>query len=284
MPLIEPITPRKNAPRIARREVMMVSAGAAAAGLLQTAATAAAAESPLPGRAELFAFPAPDADAAVFAVTFPISSTKGRAPTATIRIHAGSRIWTVRDTGAPIVMASAEAGALVYGGRITQLSEPHRLVVVVAPVISLPEGQLPIWAELSDERRGRLRIGNPIVAELLARDPQLARVFHKAHPANDRALFTEALVERLAAHGAAWGALEPRLHAERLANLLLPDVLPFDPSRPVGFTFAGQNGRRPSDQVADIANSVLAGVVATAGSAAPAFQPADAFPYFQTFA
>ena len=42
-------------------------------------------------------------------------------------------------------------------------------------------------------------------------------------------------------------APDPELHGRRLACILLPDVLRYDPKLPAGFTFAAQNGRHPEE-------------------------------------
>jgi hypothetical protein len=42
-----------------------------------------------------------------------------------------------------------------------------------------------------------------------------------------------------------------------LVDLLLPDVIHFNPKLPVGFTFAAQNGCHPGDGAREIAASLL---------------------------
>ncbi len=64
--------------------------------------------------------------------------------------------------------------------------------------------------------------------------------------------------------------------------MLASDTLAFDPGRPEGFTFAGQNGRRPFDATADVVDTLLAGVAAPRRSPGVAFLPCDEFPYFSS--
>jgi hypothetical protein len=125
----------------------------------------------------------------------------------------------------------------------------------------------------------RVRVGNPIVAELLSQDPALARIFHRASPSQDPGMFGEAIARHIAIRGAE--TLSPQAHGERLAAMLLPDVLPFDPAFPVGYTFANQNGRRPSDPIAEVVATVLAGAVTARPLAKEVFRAAPAFPYFE---
>jgi hypothetical protein len=135
-----------------------------------------------------------------------------------------------------------------------------------------------VWAEIGDSDT-RVRVGNPIVAELLSQGPALARIFHRASPSQDPGLFGEAIARHIAIRSAE--TLSPQAHGERLAAMLLPDVLPFDPALPVGYTLANQNGRRPSDPIAEVVATVLAGAVTARPLAKEVFRAAPAFPYFE---
>jgi hypothetical protein len=164
-------------------------------------------------------------------------------------------------------------------------SKAYHLIAVAAPVGAVPVGELGVWAEVTSRRgEARLRVGNPMVAEMLRQDPGLARIFHRASPVRDRPLFAQALSERIAARSAAEGTIDAAARGKRLADLLLPDVLLFDPARPVGYTFAGQNGRHPADHVAGIVDTVLAGVVTARVPAEGPFKMTNHFPYFETVA
>lgn len=268
-----------------RRDFLKSGVGAAALGMISMGRANAAPAAPCPKSGELFAFRAPDATALVFAVAFPEGPLDAVAPT--VHIHAGSRIWTV-DGGALSPSIQGQASARIYVGRIgkpTPLGEKlHRLIVVSAPSASLSTGVLPVWAEVVGQGGSRLRLGNPIVAELLTRTPEVSGIFHEVQPTRDHALFAEVLADQIAARGAAAGVGDPKLRGSRLAAKLLPDVLSFDPDLPVGFTFVGQNGRRPSDAVASIVDTMLAGIATAGKPTGDLFTASNAFPYFQTAA
>jgi hypothetical protein len=139
---------------------------------------------------------------------------------------------------------------------------------------------LAVWAEVTRRDNSKSHVGSPIVAELVARDLSLARVLEAARPTEDRTHPVAEVAERISARGSAAGRVDARTHGERLAATLIPDVLSFDPRRPIGFTFAAQNGRRPSDTIAEIVHTVLAGVATPHKSADTAFGVSNSFPYF----
>ena len=264
----------RNASNLRRRDLLKVGAGVAALFALGLPATVLGGEPTTD--AELFAFSAPDDGALVFAVTFPVQDDDRRSPTPTVRFHAGQKSWSVASVKAE------ESRAFV--GRSVRMTEAgtrvYHLVVVAVPRSAVPVGRLGIWAEIGN-CGSRVRVGNPIVAELLKQDPAMARIFHRTSPSEDVDLFGETIARRIALGGAS--VPSPRVHGKRLASMLLPDVLPFDPAFPVGYTFANQNGRRPSDPIAEVVATVLAGAVSARPLAKGVFRTAPAFPYFEVF-
>ena len=263
-----------------RRHLLKVGAGAAARAALCLPALAVAGE-PM-SDAELFAFASPCDSALVFAVTFPVQDDLRWSSTPAVRLHAAQKSWSVGNATAPAFIPGVADQFRAFVGRSMRMTEAGaracHLVVVTVPRSAVPAGCLGIWAEIGDSDT-RVRVGNPIVAELLNQDPALARVFHRASPSQDVRLFGEAIAQRIAMRGAE--TMSRRTHGERLAAMLLPDVLPFDPAFPVGYTFANQNGRRPSDPVAAVVATVLAGVVTARPPVGGAFGAAPTFPYFE---
>jgi hypothetical protein len=73
---------------------------------------------------------------------------------------------------------------------------------------------------------------------------------------------------------------DPDLHGRRVATMLLPDLLRYDPKRPAGFTFAACNGRHPAEPDSTVVNSILNGFP---DGERPVRRPAlqSSFPYFQ---
>ena len=270
----------RNAMNLTRRDLLKVGAGATALAAVGLQAPAVTGEST--SNAELFAFSAPRDGALVFAVTFLVQDDDRRSPTPVVRFHAGQKSWSVASVKLPASIRGIDQEFRAFVGRSMRATEAgdraYHLVVVAVSRSAVSAGRLGIWAEIGDSDT-RVRVGNPIVAELLNHDPDLAASFHGASPSQDAGLFGEAIARRIAMRGAE--TLSPKAHGERLAAMLVPDVLPFDPALPVGYTFANQNGRRPSDPIAEVVATVLAGAVAARPLAKGGFRAASAFPYFQ---
>jgi hypothetical protein len=271
---------------LARRDLLKVALGTAALGL-GSLPVAAASETPLHSSgAELFAFRAPAGDTLVFAVAFPWADEfASRARIASVSIHAGPKTFIVGwSAGESPCIVSSEAPAELFVGRVAKQpafgGEPHILLALSASAETFRAGELAVWAEVTGRDNSKSRVGSPIVAELVARDFYLAHLLEAAHPTEGRSRSVAELAERISARSSAAGRVDARTHGERLAATLIPDVLSFDPRRPIGFTFAGQNGRRPSDTIADIVHTVLAGVATPRKSANTAFGVSNSFPYF----
>jgi hypothetical protein len=77
------------------------------------------------------------------------------------------------------------------------------------------------------------------------------------------------------------GSEDPESRGNRLASILLPDVIRYTPGAPIGFNFAARNGRHPSDSTRAVVDAVIAGVVLP-GRAFEAVKLASEFPYFST--
>jgi hypothetical protein len=271
---------------LARRDLLKVALGTAALSLTNLGFAAAGETHLQASGAELFAFRAPVADTLVFAVAFPSTDEFASCGEITsARIHAGPRSFTVGwGAGKSPCITSGDAPAELFVGRVSKPTalggQPHNLLALSASAKTFPLGALSVWAEVTARDNAKSRIGSPIVAELVARDPSLAPLFQAAHSIEDRPRSLAELAERISARSSAAGRVDARTHGERLAGTLIPDVLSFDPRRPVGFTFAGRNGRRPSDAVADIVHTVLTGVATPRESARTAFGLSNSFPYF----
>ena len=270
-----------SAMNLRRRDLFKLGAGATALAALGLPAAAVAGKPT--SDAELFAFTAPQDGALVFAVTFRVSDSDQWSPTPAVRLHAGEKSWRVASAKSPVFIPGIAGESRAFVGRAmrtTEAGDPaYHLVAVTVPRSAVPAGRIGIWAEI-DESDRRFRVGNPIITELLKQDLILTRDFHCASPSQDVDLFGEAIARRIATRGAE--TLSPQAHGERLAALLLPDVLPFDPTVPVGYTFANQNGRRPSDPIAEVVATVLTGAVSARRFAKGGFKPAPVFPYFET--
>jgi hypothetical protein len=154
-----------------------------------------------------------------------------------VRIHAGPRSWDIN----------------VSAGNVAAIEVPHSTFAA-----SVTRG---IWAERSVQGQ-RQRIGSPFLAGVLATDQKLASLYDSISPVEDRAALTTRVATAISLKAKAAGSVcDPDAHGRRLASLLLPDVLRYDPELPVGFTFAAQNGRHPREASAIVAGAIICGRV-----------------------
>jgi hypothetical protein len=119
-------------------------------------------------------------------------------------------------------------------------------IVLEVPTTDLgTTSQLGIWARVVIRSHGKLlqldRMGRPNTNAVFNHG-EYKNTFNQIEPAHDRALFLGKFTAALQQIGR-----YDRAAAERLALALLPDMLPYDPSRPTAFP----NGRGLADDVVD---------------------------------
>jgi hypothetical protein len=199
-----------------------------------------------------------------------------------VRVHAGSRCWAVDDI-LPLQsgVLSERADCRIFAGEVlgpaTAVGARHTAVVIES---RLGGGEdVAVWAEIGDADGVRLRVGTPFIAALLAGDPMLSGRYHAASPTDDRMLFSDAIASRVRRLAAARGVHGSDARVARLVERLLPDVIRYHPDLPVGFSFAGQNGRHPADDAAAVVETILTGTVASRTAARQAGLTGS-FPYF----
>jgi hypothetical protein len=207
----------------------------------------------------------------------------GSPPGQSVRIHVGERNWlaSVAASSEADSITTAGEGRLYSGtvvGRGSQAARRKRAVVLETHVRrDRVSPTLDIWAEVLGPGESRRRVASPFVAAVLRRHRPLASDFHRGSPTNDTRLresFAEQVQLMAAAH-----VSDSSAHAKRLAAALLPDVIPFRPDRPVGFSFAAQNGRQPNDQVDSVVAAVLSGAICP-HPVLPPYPLVAEFPYF----
>ena len=156
----------------------------------------------------------------------------------------------------------------------------YAVVLETSPDLVRAGESLSVWAQILAGDGSRVRVGNPFVAAILARDPLLSTIYHAASPEEDPVLLAGPFADHGTIMAATRGSIaDPDAHGKRLAVLLLPDVISYRPDLPVGFTFANQNGPHPADDTAAVVETVLTGAVARGKPATP-FRLAETFPYF----
>jgi hypothetical protein len=234
----------------------------------------------------LYAFPSPGTKkTTVVALTWPTLSREeyaGSQPVTEVRIHSGSQRWDVRGLESDEdATTSEEKGCRIFAGSIDPNGTIRNTVVVEAPTeIFARDGAAGIWAERFTKDGGRARIGSPFLAEILAGNLVLADLYHRTSPEGDRGRLMRQVAAEIAAKAPLAGNVgDPEAYGRRLADQLLPDVLRYDPNRPLGFTFADQNGRHPQEASAQVVNSILAGDLLSA-RACPNIRLQEEFPYF----
>jgi hypothetical protein len=239
---------------------------------------AAAAGTP---KGELFAFAAPGGRDLVFALALAPGSfgQSGRDPL-TVRLYAGTASWTVGPFAFRDTYDVFSDGSHLFSGQVPGTGSNGdktmvRLIAIATPAARMPPGTLEVWAQLIGADGARWRIGNPVLAQILADDPRLSRCY----PDVDRQTLSAAIGRRLSMGAATRIGGEGRARAKRLTALLLPDTLRFDPASPSGFTFAAMNGRRIEDAIDPIVRTLLAGAPRSGGSTGR-YHASGLFPYF----
>jgi hypothetical protein len=252
---------------------------AATAGLAPPGDHGAAADS---ARPELFAFAAPDRSDLVFALALPLPFLRfAKRNPLDIRLRAGEFYWTIRPSVLEGSVEMLPDGTRLFSGRVwrTDSSESY-LIAVAVPGWRIRES-VGVWSEILGPGGARSRVGHPLVSRLLSENDDLTHLHGQTDPAMDRNLLSDAIARQIAAWATDRRDVGVQTRGERLADLLLPDLLWFDPARPGGFTFAAMNGRRPGDPVDHIIETLLAGAPRREGGTAP-YRASSEFPYFVT--
>jgi hypothetical protein len=230
--------------------------------------------------ADLYVFPR--ATRTVIAVTWLARASYQKSD---LRIHAGPHCWSVKIPGGEAKPVEwVESRCRIFAGRILSNvkmpGEPLDAVVMEAPSWMISgTGMTGIWAERLTPDGSRQRIGSPFLADIVAGNAALAALYHSTWPAEDTVVLTKRVAEAIAENARAGGEVHNSdMHGRRLASILLPDVLHYDPKLPAGFTFAAQNGRHPEEASHVVVNAILR------GSSVPAprtkFRLEKRFPYF----
>jgi Domain of unknown function (DUF4331) len=123
------------------------------------------------------------------------------------------------------------------------------------------------------------RCGRPNLAATFLDDPKNSLLYNSSDPDADRVQFRPAVVSMTARLVAKAGThAQPERYGELVADLLLPDVIPFNPQRATSFGFAGVNGRGLRDDFgAVVYSAVFNHPMRTA--LAPLADTRDSFPY-----
>ncbi|HEY1576148.1 MAG TPA: hypothetical protein VGF82_03640, partial [Terracidiphilus sp.] len=196
---------------------------------------------------DLYVFSGARAATTVIAVTWP---ARFSSPRSEMRIHIGSHCCGVKFPEGESVTRDENGLRLFAGPVLFNAKTPdgysNAVVLEVAASMFSRTGITGIWAERRTDFGARQRIGSPFLAEIVAGSPSIAALYHSTSPAEDTVVLEMGVAKEIAEKARAGGRIHrPDAYGRRMASILLPDVLHYDPKLPLGFTFAGQNGRHP---------------------------------------
>jgi hypothetical protein len=233
---------------------------------------------------DLFAFTAPTKHLVFALALFPKPFGQAQRDPLTVRLHAGASCWTVGPFALQDTQDVLRDGTRLFAGEVWRAAShggraTAHLIAVATPAEHVPSGNLGVWAEIVGASGVRWRIGNPVVSHLLADDARLTQVHAALHPATDVQMLSAGIVRHIAARPKAGLGVDSQAHAKRLAALILPDTLQFDPARPSGYTFAAINGRRAEDVIEPVVQTLLVGAPRPCRGTRR-YRAASQFPYF----
>jgi hypothetical protein len=193
-----------------------------------------------------------------------------------IRLTTGGRVWAglradafYADGAAAFIFQQAaltqnaylpnvfEQGFNVFGGRnVTG-------IVLEVPTNSLGHEIVGVWAATSMHGHGLSaqieRIGLPLIQPFFNIEDERNEAHDKRQPREDRDAGHARIAEIVTLFSRLAGATErPEAYGHAVANLLTPDMLQYRLGTPASFSFATRNGRRLTDDAADVVLSLLA--------------------------
>jgi len=151
-----------------------------------------------------------------------------------------------------------------------------------------PGAHIGVWAatKLATDAGGWRQInraGHPMMWPIFwPGDTDFSNPANRRHPSEDVAAAGEFIAERVAAVTAATGtSADPKGYGRHVADLLLPDVLPYVVGTPASFGFATRNGRTLADNAPEAMLSLVtnSGVPAGLKPQVAAHVRTDRFPY-----
>jgi hypothetical protein len=244
-------------------------------------ATAVAGSAPDERRPNLYVFPGSRPGRTTIAATWPILSRLS----SELRLHVGEHSVSI-----PVAKDSSDSsrwddnGRELFSGDLL-LRTAERDLRVKGIVVELPsdmfakEGFTNIWAERISSG-ARLRFGSPFLADIIAKDSRAASLYHASSPHLDDEVLNGIVAAAVTRNAQSSGYVgNAQKYGRRVASALLPDVMRYNPNLPVGFTFAGQNGRHPNDAAQSVVTAVVSGVLAYTPNA-PRLRLNQQFPYF----
>jgi len=135
-------------------------------------------------------------------------------------------------------------------------------IVLELPTSVLGQGVIGVWATTSVCGHGLSaqieRIGLPLIQPFLNIEDERTEAHNNRQPREDRAASHARFAEIVMLLSRLAGTTElPKAYGQAVADLLTPDILQYRLGTPASFSFAERNGRRLTDDVADVVLSLI---------------------------
>jgi Domain of unknown function (DUF4331) len=136
-------------------------------------------------------------------------------------------------------------------------------IVLELPNASLGAKSIQLWGTTAIQHEGKWktinRAATPLVQQVFIQDEHLKDAYNKSLPRDDVAKYGAAIAAFTAKVTQLAGtAPDPQAYGQQVVQFLFPDVLTYNPQLPIGYGFAGRNGRALADDTPDVILSLLA--------------------------
>ena len=136
-------------------------------------------------------------------------------------------------------------------------------IVLELPNAALSAETMQLWGTTTIQHESKWktinRAATPLVQQVFILDEHLKDAYNKSLPHEDVAKYGEAIATFTAKVTQLAGTVtNPQAYGQQVVQFLLPDVLTYNSLLPVGYGFAGRNGRALADDTPDVILSLLA--------------------------
>jgi hypothetical protein len=136
-------------------------------------------------------------------------------------------------------------------------------IVLELPNAALSSETIQLWGTTTIQHEGKWktinRAATPLVQQVFLQDEHLKDAYNKSLPQDDVAKYGETITTFVAKVTQLAGTTpNPQAYGQQVVQFLFPDVLTYNPQLPIGFGFAGRNGRTLADDTPDLILSLLA--------------------------
>ncbi|MEH1887709.1 DUF4331 family protein [Nostoc sp.] len=194
----------------------------------------------------------------------------------TISIDGGGRLWTglVADPFffnlgafgqfAKLILEENRFDPSVFDTAQNALAGHNVTAIVLElPNTVLSTETMQLWGTTTIQYEGKWktinRAATPLIQQVFIQDDHLKDTYNKSLPREDVAKYGEEIAAFTAKVTQLAGTTtDPQAYGQQVVQFLFPDVLTYNPQLPIGYGFAGRNGRALADDTADVILSLLA--------------------------